>query len=73
MISVESMRTSISKLYDSWIWRERVKKMPDKQVMAIYYKSLESGKFNKKGTPGRKPRQITLFDLYPEVMKNGRS
>lgn len=72
MISIETMRSAVRGLYDSWIWRERVKKMPDKQIMAIYYKSLENGKFKKKGTPGRKPTQITLFDLYPEAMKDGK-
>lgn len=67
--SIDSMRKRISEVYDSWIWRDKVAKMPDKQVMAIYYKMLETNKLKKERKLRNK--QLTLFDIFPEVM-NGR-
>lgn len=45
-MSVEQMREAISRVYPNWKWLNRVKKMEDKQVMAIYYKFLNEGVFD---------------------------
>lgn len=53
-------------------WRNKVENMPDNQVIAIYYKFVKMGLFEpQKGI--RKPQytQITLYDIFPEVMSNG--
>lgn len=36
-ISVDYMRSEISKMYPGPSWRKKVQNMPDNQVMAIYY------------------------------------
>ena len=44
VVDIQSMRSVISKQYgESPKWVERVKKMPDKQVIAIYFRMLRSG------------------------------
>lgn len=51
-------------------WKKRVDKMPSWQVMAVYYRMLHSGEFNKKiEEPVEKPSytQPTLFDFGMEV------
>ena len=64
-MSIEQMRSRISKVYDSFRWRNRVTKMPDNQVIAIYHKFKESGKFDKpdRRLPGERYHQMTLFEL----------
>lgn len=39
-MSANAMRKEIAKLYKGDKWQERVAKMPDKQVLAIYQKYL---------------------------------
>lgn len=53
-------------------WRNKVESMPDNQVIAIYHKFAKMGLFE----PQKRKRapqytQITLYDLFPEVMSNG--
>ena len=50
-MKVETMRREICKAYPSDIWHKRVKKMPDNQIIAIYHKFQQSGKFEKKEKP----------------------
>lgn len=59
-MTVESMRKHISECYDSWRWRDKVSKMPDNQVMAIYFSMKEKGKLKKDKKP--RYRQMTIFD-----------
>lgn len=57
--SVDYMREDISKVYNSPVWRERVKRMPDRQVIAIYHSFCETGRFNKPANKihNEKPRE----------------
>lgn len=71
-MSVEQMRDKISKVYDSWRWRNRVSSMPNKQVIAIYHSFENQGKFKKPkptGIPSEtrytQCRQMTIFDYIP--------
>lgn len=45
--SIESMRTDIRKVYDGQAWKNRVSRMSDSQVMAIWYRFESEGKFSK--------------------------
>lgn len=47
------MREAISRCYDSVSWKERCKKMPAKQVWAIYQRFIKEGKLDKFGRPTR--------------------
>ena len=46
--TVSDMRVAISRIYSSEKWKQKVKYMPDNQVIAIYYGFWERGKFDKK-------------------------
>lgn len=46
-MNVETMRDFISRVYDTQTWKEKCRKMYDDQVIAIYYKFLRAGKFQK--------------------------
>ena len=61
-MSIEQMRDKISKVYDSWRWRERVSRMPDAQVFAVYKNMENRGQFDKKKSKEPKYRQMTIFD-----------
>lgn len=58
---VEEMRHDISKVYLSSGWKKKVANMPEKQVMAIYYNFLETGKF------GHVPKPIKPKTQEPVV------
>ena len=53
-MTIEQMRFEVAKLYPGYGWRDRVAKMPDKQILAIYTGKV-LGKANTKGggTNGR--------------------
>ena len=57
-MTTEQMRTAIGEVYSSDSWNAKVKKMPDDQVVAIYYKFLAAGKFEKKSVNSRKDDSI---------------
>ena len=40
-VNIDYMREMVSKAYGGDSWAEHVKRMPDRQVMAIYYRILE--------------------------------
>ena len=46
-MTVDQMRSMISKVYPNDDWYRRVKFMPEVQVMAVYYSFLRNGKFDK--------------------------
>ncbi len=39
-MSIEQMRAHLAALYASPAWKEKVRRMPDKQVLAFYFKSI---------------------------------
>lgn len=47
-VSPDDARYLISKVYNSSSWAEKVRKMSDKQAVAIYLSFCASGKFDKK-------------------------
>lgn len=63
-MSVDQMRAAISKVYDAKTWADRVARMPDSQVIAIYYNFKEKGKFEKarRERESRKYKQMTIYD-----------
>lgn len=46
-MTVEAMREKLMTLYGP-AWQEKARGFPDKQVIAVYYKFLETGAFDKK-------------------------
>lgn len=69
MRNMEMMRTKIMSVYPFLGWQEKVRKMKDNQVIAIYYKFLSEGKFDKKGKKKEKNNsteyyQYTLYDIF---------
>ena len=51
--SNQQMREAISRCYDSDSWKKRCKKMPAKQVWAVYHRFIKDGKLDKNGRPTR--------------------
>lgn len=43
-MSVEQMRAYVIKVYDNKTWRDKVARMRDGQIIAIYNSFLEKGK-----------------------------
>ena len=64
--SIENMRKKISDQYPGPNWKDRVSRMDNAQVIAIYYNMERSGAFSKPKTlrKGKKEsyRQMTVFD-----------
>lgn len=42
-MTIEQMRAEVAKLYPSATWRERVARMPDGQILAIYQRQVLNG------------------------------
>lgn len=71
------MRNLIAGVYNSKSWKDKVAKMSDGQVFAIYNDFLAKGKFNKPRSAARKPAvketpkqcgyttQLSFFDEIP--------
>lgn len=49
-MEIPQMREMISNVYSSDTWRWKVERMPDHQVLAIYFDFLARGMFDKKQT-----------------------
>ena len=47
-MKIESMRSEIGKVYPGTGWAKKVKRMPDAQVLAVYYSFLKNDRFKKK-------------------------
>lgn len=72
-MKVELMRSEIAKVYPGDSWKTRVKKMSEKQVIAIYHSFLRNDIFNllqKERTPenimivpDQPYEQLNLFDM----------
>ena len=54
MPTLEQMRIEISNVYPNTTWENKVKRMADNQVIAIYNKFLKDGKLVKKRESHRK-------------------
>lgn len=76
-MTIEAMREIISRCYKSDSWKNRCRKMNDGQVVAIYYKFLETGKFSVdknarkspreeivESIPEKEPVQLSLFEMH---------
>ena len=46
-MTINEKRAAIARVYSSESWQEKVKKMSDYQVIAIYHKFLANGKFDR--------------------------
>jgi len=40
----DQMREKVSEAYSGDKWKQKVRRMPDDQIIAIYYRLLKSGK-----------------------------
>lgn len=40
----DQMREKVAAAYDGDNWKQKVRRMPDDQIVAIYYRFLKSGK-----------------------------
>ena len=54
-MTVNQMAAKIISVYPNEAWRRKVNLMSDNQIIAIYYKFLETGKFDQK--PARVPKK----------------
>lgn len=67
-VSVAQMRKKVNELYGGQF--TRIFEMPDRQVMAIYFKKLREGAFDKKPKKKKEksPRyyQMSIFDYLGE-------
>jgi hypothetical protein len=65
-ITIDDARYIIGNVYDTKTWKQRVRTMPDNQVLAIYYSFLEKGKFNKPKihNSAREPVQVKEPEVY---------
>ena len=65
-MTINQMRTFVSKAYPGDGWISRVKRMPDNQIIAIYYNLLNRKEaaitFNDNEDLGMKVKQLSLFD-----------
>ena len=43
-MTIEQMREEVMAWYPSDKWREKVSKMPDRQIIALFYKRLEASR-----------------------------
>lgn len=57
-MTVSQMRTAIAGAYEGPRWKLRVANMPEHQVIAVYYKFLNDGKFEKKKRPKKEEEFI---------------
>lgn len=71
--SVEQMRERIAKAYGGDIWQDKVKKMPEQQVIAIYLKMLRDNPklLEKDRSDDKQPKtigyhQMSIFDYVSE-------
>ena len=66
-MTIEQMRTEITKAYPGPNWRLSVQGMPNRQVIAVYKRFLETDQFRKarkkKKDLGPPCEQMTIFDL----------
>ena len=62
MPTLEQMRTEISNVYPNTTWENKVKRMGDNQVVAVYNKLAKDGKLVKKKKEPRAEQMRMVFD-----------
>ena len=80
---IEHLRLAIASAYPGKKWQDKVKYMPDHQVVAIYNHFLRDGVFNKLRSGGKTNKkemtygpdckQLTLWDFGIDPAGGGRS
>lgn len=72
-MGVSEMRRAISRVYASKSWKEKVRDMPDYQVIAIYYDFSKRDKLNKKPINKKVAEQITIDEYTKRKKKRLRT
>lgn len=65
-MQVDDMREKIASVYPGAGWKWKVRHMPEKQVMAVYFDFLKRGRFDKpKKAKAKEPEyvQLTIWDI----------
>ena len=47
-MTIYQMRAAIASVYSGEKWKQKVRDMPEDQVIAVYYSFLENGRFDSK-------------------------
>lgn len=63
-LSIAEMRKKIAKAYPSAKWQDRVYRMPERQVYAVYFSLRDSGRLEPKKQKKPKYEQITMYDYF---------
>lgn len=63
-MTTNEKRAAIARVYSSESWQEKVSKMSDNQVIAIYRKFLADGKFDKEPIP----RELWKLDYFVKTI-----
>ena len=66
-MEVSEMRAKIATLYPGPNWKYRVSNMPAAQVQAIYFKSVETGTFDKKLRERKKIERENRATLHDQM------
>lgn len=63
-MTIKAMRKAVMDLYDGIGWKNRVSRMKDEQVIAIYKQSEKYDRFHKRAEEmnARNYQQMTIFD-----------
>ena len=67
---VEQMRKALEDVYPVDRWLHKVSRMSDEQVMAVYYRFLYSGKFDRVSTDRFRPRKTSSVASLENVNRN---
>lgn len=67
---IEQMRKALEDVYPVERWLHKVSKMSDNQVMAVYYRFLYSGKFDRVSTDRFRPRKTLSVASLEKVNKD---
>ena len=75
-MTVEQMREAITNAYTGLGWKDRVARMEDDQVIAIYHSCEERGVFKRLG--GRRVKQLSVDDILKDFnidwgVENGKT
>lgn len=69
-MTVQQMRNIISDRYDSWKWRQRVERMGDNQVIAIYNSLKERNDLKPKKKGKEKYHQMDIWEVFGDCMSD---
>lgn len=66
-MEIGTMKSAIMSVYPgSRAWQERVIRMPDRQVIAIYNDFMKRGRFEKNNKNSSSYHQMTIFEYMTE-------